>query len=98
MTKNEELIKFVDENVLGKADNLEQFNRSLEIMKNYLELKGPLDGEISEYFSALSMCAGELMSMKLKGVIVSTSGFFPKTKKAEKTETPSLGRHYSNGC
>ena len=99
--KNEytEVIKFVDENVYKKSDNAQEFTKGIGTILSYLQLKGPVDDSIVKYFEALTDCSTELMSIKSKGLDISTSGFFKEQKEAKKVEEePSRSYHYSSGC
>lgn len=99
--KNEytEIVKFVDENVLKKSDNAQEFTKSLGTVLEYLRLKGPVDNSIAKYIETLNDCSQELMSIKSKGLAFSTSGFFIEQKEVKKEEeAPSRSYHYSSGC
>lgn len=98
--KNEytEIIKFVDDNVFKKSDNAQDFTKGLGTVLAFLQLKGPIDESIAKYIDTLSQCSSELMSIKSKGVEISTSGFFKEQKELKKEEEPAKSYHYSSGC
>ena len=105
MEKSKEIIEFVDENIIAKSKTSEEFTRNLEVVKNYLELKGPIDDEILEYLNLLNCCSTEIMSLRKKGVNITTENFFPRTKKEtkkpkekKKEVTPSYSYHYPATC
>ena len=104
--QREELIQFIDNNFLEISDDAEQFKNSIKIAYNYFKEKGPIDSETEKYFENLINTADEIMSIKAKGIPVSTSSLFPSNKKeAEKPKEEttqntqsSQSNHYSYGC
>ncbi len=114
MDDNKKIIEFIDENVLKKSDSVEQFLRGLDITRDYLSLKGPINSAMIEYFDALRKSANEILAIKKKGVCISTSSFFPSNKKTKEKSVEkdshytvgctadepasTLSHHYSNGC
>ena len=107
MNKNDEIIKFVDENVIGKSDTTKDLDKNLKVVRSYLELKGPINKEITKYFALVSECSEEIISLRKKGVNISTECFYQtiqkqaKEEKQEKDECvnpPSYGYHYRSSC
>ena len=101
----ESFIKFVDENVVGKAKTVEQFNESLGIVRRYLELKGELSEEAIKYLDSLISCASELISMRSKGIEFSTANLFAKGEVYKPEKSLDVGcasdmhtYHYTSGC
>jgi hypothetical protein len=102
--EKKELIEFVDQNVLGKSNTVEEFTKNIGTVCSYLQLKGPVSDEVVAYFNNLTECSKELMSIRSKGIELSTSGFYPNkfVKKDDKDfgdiGSTSLDDHYDYGC
>ena len=98
---NNEIVNFIDENVLRKANSIEQFRQGLDTVRNYLSLKGPLDDNTNQYLISLNECAQELISIRKKGFTITTDAFFPEKKDVEldePTHGPTRAHHYSDPC
>ena len=99
--KIEELIKFIDENVIRNAQSAEHLKSSIEKVRDFLYLKGPIDEDIKNYLDLLIEGAEEIVSLKNKGIFLSSVSFFSEStrrRKEKEAEEASHSRHYSSGC
>lgn len=100
MENIDELIDLIENSVLNKTQNAEQFQESIKTIINYLNLKGPIDNNTKNYLDMLVLCSDEIVSLKQKGVKVSTRMFFSSEPVKEDviTETADNSSHYTYGC
>ena len=97
----EDIVRFIDENVLRKSSSVEEFNEGIKTVINYLKLKGPIDGPVKKYLEALVDCSTEIIAIKNKNVSMSTSSFFPSKEEIiyrDANIEPSHSYHYGASC
>ncbi len=97
MNDYNEIIKFVDDMVLAKSHNVDELADNLETVRRFLELKGPLDRNVLDYLDAIMRCANEIISIKRKGVKMSTDSFFQNKERREEI-VPQRRYHYDSVC
>ena len=104
-----DLMDLIDNSVINKTQNSEQFQESIKTIINYLNLKGPIDNKTKNYLDMLFLCSDEIVSLKKKGVKVSTRMFassepikedniIETVKEDIMIEETDNSNHYSYGC